>query len=147
MDALTVTSALLRLLLASRASLAAENLALRRQLVVLRRSVKRPKVRRRDRVFWVWLSRLWTRWRSCLLIVQPEGDPLASAGVQGVLARSRQTVLAVDQQANVTKMSMVLRSTCTAFSACRFVLLCAGQGVARNLKWRKHFRIWGESIS
>jgi len=52
--------------------LAAENLALRRQLVVLQRSVKRPKVRRRDRVFWVWLSRLWTRWRSCLVVVKPE---------------------------------------------------------------------------
>ena len=52
--------------------MAAENLALRRQLVVLQRSVKRPKVRRRDRVFWVWLSRLWTRWRSCLVVVKPE---------------------------------------------------------------------------
>jgi len=53
-------------------TLAAENLALRQQLAVLRHSVKRPKLRRRDRVFWVWLSQLWRNWRSVLVIVQPE---------------------------------------------------------------------------
>jgi hypothetical protein len=26
--------------------------------------VKRPRLHRRDRVFWVWLSRLWRGWRS-----------------------------------------------------------------------------------
>ena len=52
--------------------LAVENLALRQQLGVLNRSVKRPKLRRWDRVFWVWLSRLWTGWRSTLIIVKPE---------------------------------------------------------------------------
>jgi hypothetical protein len=45
--------------LAGRATLAAENLALRQQLAVLQRSVKRPKLRKRDRIFWVWLSKLW----------------------------------------------------------------------------------------
>ena len=35
-------------------------------------SVKRPKLRPRDRVFWVCLSRLWSNWRSALVIVQPE---------------------------------------------------------------------------
>ena len=56
---------------ASRAALMAENLALRHQLAVLQRSVKRPKLRTRDRAFWAWLSRLWSGWRSALLIVQP----------------------------------------------------------------------------
>jgi hypothetical protein len=51
---------------------AAENLALRHQLTVLQRSVKQPKIHRRDRIFWVWLSRLWSGWQSALLIVQPE---------------------------------------------------------------------------
>ena len=72
MGMMRVISGLLRALLASRAGLAAENLALRHQLIVLQRSVKRPRLRRRDRVFWAWLSRLWSRWRSCLVVVKPE---------------------------------------------------------------------------
>ncbi len=48
-----------------------ENLALRQQLAVLQRSVKRPRFRRRDRAFWVLLSRIWSNWRSALTIVQP----------------------------------------------------------------------------
>jgi len=62
----------LRALFLTRAALAAENLALRQQLALLRQSVKRPKLRPRDRVFWVWLSRLWRNWRSVLVIVQPD---------------------------------------------------------------------------
>ena len=72
MGGLHVVAILLRLLLQSRAALAAENLALRHQVAVLQRSVKRPRVHRRDRIFWVWLSRLWRGWRSSLLVVQPE---------------------------------------------------------------------------
>ena len=34
--------------------------------------MKRPKLRKRDRAFWVCLSRLWSGWRSCLMIVKPE---------------------------------------------------------------------------
>ena len=43
--------------------LAAENMALRHPLTVLERSVKRPKLRQPDRIFWRWLSRLRTGWR------------------------------------------------------------------------------------
>ena len=49
----------LRAMFIPKARLAFENLALRQQLAVCRQSVKRPKLRVRDRVFWVWLSRLW----------------------------------------------------------------------------------------
>ena len=63
---------LLRGFLGSRANLAVENLALRQQLNVLRRSVKRPRLRQRDRILWVWLSQLWAKWRSSLMIVKPE---------------------------------------------------------------------------
>ena len=49
-----------------------ENLALRQQLAVLQRSVKRPRLRRRDRAFWVLLSRVWANWRSALMIVKPD---------------------------------------------------------------------------
>jgi hypothetical protein len=52
--------------------LALENVALRQQLAVLERSGKRPKLRQRDRVFWVLLSALWLDWRSALMIVKPD---------------------------------------------------------------------------
>jgi len=61
---------LLRGFFRKRTDLAIENLALRQQLNVLRRSVKRPCLRQRDRIFWVWLSRLWRNWRSSLMIVK-----------------------------------------------------------------------------
>lgn len=56
----------------SKALLAAENLALRHQVAVLQRSVKRPRLCQSDRIFWFWLSRLWPGWRSALLIVQAD---------------------------------------------------------------------------
>src|SRR5262245_53623403 len=60
-----------RALVHGAAAVTLENLALRHQLVVLQRSVPRPKLHRRDRVFWVCFSRLWRNWRSTLFIVQP----------------------------------------------------------------------------
>ena len=62
----------LRAMLILKIHLAVENLALRQQLAVCKQSIKRPKLRPRDRVFWVWLSRLWPNWSSALAIVQPE---------------------------------------------------------------------------
>lgn len=57
----------------SRAVLQMENLALRQQLLVLRRtSPKRPRLNAADRLFWVSISELCAEWRSWLLIVQPE---------------------------------------------------------------------------
>lgn len=57
--------------LRSRRALAPENLALRRQLAVLRRQAKRPKLRPVDRGFWVTLARVWPGWQTALTIVQP----------------------------------------------------------------------------
>jgi putative transposase len=54
-----------------RASLVAENLALRQQLAVLRRQTSRPQLRPVDRAFWVVLSRIWSRWADALAIVKP----------------------------------------------------------------------------
>jgi putative transposase len=62
----------LRSLILPRITLAAEILAVRQQLAVLNRSVKRPQLRRQDRFFWVMLSRLWKNWREALIIVKPE---------------------------------------------------------------------------
>ena len=56
----------------ARFHLALENLALRQQLKVLQRSGKRPKLRQRDRMFWVLLSAIWPDWHSVLVIVKPE---------------------------------------------------------------------------
>jgi putative transposase len=61
----------LRALFISSATIALENLALRHQLIVLQRSAGRPCLARWDRVLWIWLSRVWTGWRSSLVIVQP----------------------------------------------------------------------------
>ena len=61
----------LRAVVFGSAAIALENLALRHQLRVLQRAVTRPRLSRWDRVFWVWLSRLWASWRASLLIVQP----------------------------------------------------------------------------
>jgi transposase InsO family protein len=62
----------LRSMFASRAALLAENLALRQQLAILQREKPLPKLRWRDRVFCVWLSRVFTGWREWLVIVKPE---------------------------------------------------------------------------
>ena len=58
--------------LRTRAALQIEVLALRHQLNVLQRSVKRPKLTDADRFLWARLSRFWTGWRSALVIVKPE---------------------------------------------------------------------------
>src|SRR6516225_10765248 len=55
----------------SRATLQLENIALRHQLGVLRRSVKRPKLTSADRLLWAWLCHVWSDWRSALVIVRP----------------------------------------------------------------------------
>jgi putative transposase len=55
----------------SRRELAVENLVLRQQLAVLKRSVKRPKITATDRVFWSLVLRWWPKWREALVIVKP----------------------------------------------------------------------------
>jgi putative transposase len=56
----------------SRHARALENLALRQQLAVLQRNARKPRLKRRDRAFWVLISRIWSDWRKPLCIVQPE---------------------------------------------------------------------------
>jgi hypothetical protein len=45
---------------------------LRQRLLVLHRSSNRPRLRHRDRLFWIALSQLWRDWRSIIVIVKPE---------------------------------------------------------------------------
>lgn len=56
----------------SRASLVAENVCLRQQLLVLQRRQPRPRMRDADRRFWVLACRWFAAWRGSLLIVKPE---------------------------------------------------------------------------
>jgi len=60
-----------RSLVKTRSALLLENLALRQQLAVIRGSVKRPRLRFRDRLFWVILSRVWRGWKKPLVVVKP----------------------------------------------------------------------------
>jgi transposase InsO family protein len=55
----------------SQRSLRVENIALRHQLAIYQRTVKRPRIRPEDRILWSWLSRHWARWRNILVFVQP----------------------------------------------------------------------------
>lgn len=59
-------------LLKGKRDLILENLALRQQLAIQQRSIKTPKITNIDRIFWVWLSKIWSYWKSALIIVKPE---------------------------------------------------------------------------
>ena len=56
----------------NRTGLVGENLAPRQPPAVLSEQTKRARLRRRDRIFWVSLFRIWANWRSTLLIVQAD---------------------------------------------------------------------------
>jgi len=55
-----------------RHDLALEVLALRHQLMVLKRQTHRPRLCRSDRCLWLLLMRVWPNWRNPLIIFQPE---------------------------------------------------------------------------
>jgi len=74
MPTLVSLLAVLRDSLRTRVALQAEVLALRHQLLVLQRKKQKQRLRLSvaDRIFWVWLFRVWADWRSALRIVKPE---------------------------------------------------------------------------
>ncbi len=61
--------AYLMTLFRSRRSMQLEIFALRHQLAVYKQRIKRPTLRPSDRLFWVWLSRLWPSWQDALAFV------------------------------------------------------------------------------
>jgi len=62
-----------RFLVYSRTALHLENIALRYQLAVVKRSRRqRLRLTSADRMLWAWLSRTWRGWRSAIHIVTPE---------------------------------------------------------------------------
>src|SRR6266853_4027761 len=68
---LLLAGALLRLFRARR-SLLIENLALRQQLVTLKRRRPRPRLAIFDKIFWVLARRFWSGWKQALIVVSPE---------------------------------------------------------------------------
>ncbi len=63
--------AVVHALFTKRADLVAENLALRQQLIVLHRKTRRPRLKTKDRAFWLWLAQSWDGWRESLIVVKP----------------------------------------------------------------------------
>src|SRR6516164_2592949 len=72
MSILPTLFAVFRSAFRSRVALELENVALRHQLNVLKRSVPRLRFTPADRYLWVVLSRVWQNWRAALAIVRPE---------------------------------------------------------------------------
>jgi putative transposase len=61
-----------RVFIRSYTDTALEVLALRQQLGVLKRKRSRPRLGGSDRLFWVLLRQLWSRWAEALIIVNPD---------------------------------------------------------------------------
>jgi len=59
----------------TRQNLMLENLALRQQLVVLKRRHPKPRLGLLDKLFWVALRQLWSEWKKCLYLVAPDTVP------------------------------------------------------------------------
>jgi hypothetical protein len=72
MALLNLLLGMLRALVLDRERLLLENAALRQQVLVLKRSVKRAHVKDSDRIFWILMRRLLDDWQSCLLFVKPQ---------------------------------------------------------------------------
>jgi len=70
--ALVVALRFLALICGGQRAVALENLALRQQLAVFKRTVKRPQLRPRDRLFWMLLANAWRDWRTALIVVHPD---------------------------------------------------------------------------
>jgi transposase InsO family protein len=64
--------ATVRVFFRSRNDTALEILALRQQIVVLKRKRPRPRLNQFDRLFWIILRCVWPRWTEVLLAVKPE---------------------------------------------------------------------------
>src|SRR5438093_9571032 len=71
LKALFSTLRFIMLILAGHTQIALENVALRQQLAILKREQHRPKLYYRDRLFWIFLMKIWKKWRTALVIVQP----------------------------------------------------------------------------
>jgi hypothetical protein len=67
LNAIVVSIRFILLILAGQKQVALENAALRHQLAVFKRSVRRPKLNYCDRFFWIGLYMIWQDWKSALI--------------------------------------------------------------------------------
>jgi hypothetical protein len=72
LNAILLGFRLITLALSGNKQVALENEALRQQLRVFTRDIKRPRLRRWDCLFWTVLVTIWKDWKSALVIVRPE---------------------------------------------------------------------------
>jgi putative transposase len=49
-----------------------ENITLRHQLNIQQRNTKRPRIKYTDRIIFVWISYIWKKWRSSIVVVKPD---------------------------------------------------------------------------
>jgi hypothetical protein len=72
MPNLALLVSLLQLAAEDRTQLAHENIALRHQFAVYKRSVQRPSINDSDRIFGLTVMRMLKEWRNALVFVQPD---------------------------------------------------------------------------
>ena len=72
LELLIVLGRALALGLRGHRELVLENLALRQQLMATKRTTTRPCLQAHDRLFWTALRRIWTNWRTAVVLVQPD---------------------------------------------------------------------------
>ncbi|MEG3639262.1 helix-turn-helix domain-containing protein [Magnetococcus sp. PR-3] len=63
---------ILRKALRERIDLVLTNILLRHQIIVLKRSGKRPEFRPFDRLIWIFSASVWSQWLGALEIIQPD---------------------------------------------------------------------------
>ena len=69
---LIVLGRALALALRGHRELVLENLALRQQLMAMKRATTRPRLQAHDRLFWIALRRIWRNWRTAVVLVRPD---------------------------------------------------------------------------
>jgi transposase InsO family protein len=72
LELLIATGRALALALRGHREVVFENLALRQQLLAIKRTTQRPHLQMRDRLFWIAVARIWPNWRTALILVQPD---------------------------------------------------------------------------
>jgi hypothetical protein len=96
----------------SRRHLVIENLALRQQIATLA-GRRHPDIRLADRVFWILLRRLWSRWAETLAIVRPDtvNSRLELIGFRGALTACG---------FKATRLTKEMAPGCPSRSVCEF---------------------------